>query len=151
MVTVSTTMRWPGGRACAVLGLLLVLAGCGHSCMSEKDKLAMLNAIPDKPRFMAFVLRSYTGSRQHLLIAAREMLTASALDGDPKKSGSAWLSSYVRGAPDEGRWVSCAATMYLHPNTSRRRLPVHRCGSPKPRRRLRWMSGPTPGRGRRYW
>ncbi len=55
--------------------------------MSEKDKLAMLNAIPDKPRFMAFVLRSYTGSRQHLLIAAREMLEASALGGDPKKSG----------------------------------------------------------------
>ncbi len=56
--------------------------------MSEKDKLAMLNAIPDKPRFMAFVLRSYTGSRQHLLIAAREMLTASALGGDPKKRGA---------------------------------------------------------------
>jgi len=85
---VSTRMRWPGGRACAVLGLLLVLAGCGHSCMSEKDKLAMLNAIPDKPRFMAFVLRSYTGSRQHLLIAAREMLTASALGGDSKKRGA---------------------------------------------------------------
>ncbi len=48
----------------------------------------MLNAIPDKPRFMVFVLRSYTGSRQHLLIAAREMLTASALGGDPKKRGA---------------------------------------------------------------
>jgi hypothetical protein len=56
--------------------------------MSEKDKLAMLNAIPDKPRFMVFVLRSYTGSRRHLLIAAREMLTASALGGDPKKRGA---------------------------------------------------------------
>ncbi|HEY5285366.1 MAG TPA: hypothetical protein VIM14_21410, partial [Polyangia bacterium] len=84
----STRMRWPGGQACAVLGLLLVLAGCGHACMSEKDKRALLNAIPDKPRFMAFVLRSYTGSRQHLLIAAREMLTASPLDGEPKKSGA---------------------------------------------------------------
>lgn len=71
-----------------MLGLLLVLAGCGHACMSEKDKLAMLNAIPDQPRFMAFVLRSYTGSRQHLLIAAREMLTASALNGETKKSGA---------------------------------------------------------------
>ena len=79
-------MPWPDGRAYAGLGLLLVLAGCGHSCVSEKDKLAMLNATPDNPRFMVFVLRSYTGSRQHLLIAAREMLTASALDGDPKKS-----------------------------------------------------------------
>jgi hypothetical protein len=56
--------------------------------MNEKDKLAMLNAIPDKPRFMVFVLRSYTGSRQHLLIAAREMLTASVLGGDPKKRGA---------------------------------------------------------------
>ena len=39
----------------------------------------MLSSMPDKPRFMMFVLHSYTGSRQHLLIAAREMLTASAL------------------------------------------------------------------------
>jgi 7,8-dihydro-6-hydroxymethylpterin-pyrophosphokinase len=66
--------------------------------MSEKDKLAMLNAIPDKPRFMVFVLRSYTGSRQHLLIAAREMLTASALDGDPKKSGATFEVHQMKAA-----------------------------------------------------
>jgi hypothetical protein len=66
--------------------------------MSEKDKLAMLNAIPDQPRFMAFVLRSYTGSRQHLLIAAREMLTASALDGVPKKSGATFEVHQMKAA-----------------------------------------------------
>jgi hypothetical protein len=37
---------------------------------------------------MVFVLRSYTGSRQHLLIAASEMLSASPLGGDPKKRGA---------------------------------------------------------------
>lgn len=81
----STRMRWPCSQMCSVLGLLLFLVGCGHACMSEKDKRAMLDAIPDKPRFMAFVLRSYTGSRQHLLIAARRLLAESVLGGDPKK------------------------------------------------------------------
>lgn len=69
-----------------VLGGLLVSAnGCGPGCMSKERKQAMLTMVPEKPRFLAFMLRSYTGSRQHLIVAAAKMLLESRIGGDPAK------------------------------------------------------------------
>ena len=49
----------------------------------------MLTEVPANPRYMVFMLRSYTGSRQHLIVAAAKMLLESRVGGDPKEHGKA--------------------------------------------------------------
>lgn len=63
----------------------------------------MLNAEPAQPRYMAFLLRSYTGSRQQLLVAARRLLEASPLRGDGSRvnnSGAVWLMRRTEQSPE---------------------------------------------------
>jgi hypothetical protein len=86
----------------AALGLLLV--GCGHTCKGDKDCRMTLNAEPAHARTMAFLLRSYTGSRQQLLVAARRLLEASPLVGDPSRNGASSEVSLVR---KSGKWPEC--------------------------------------------
>ncbi len=66
----------------------------------------MLNAEPAQPRYMALLLRSYTGSRQQLLVAARRLLEASPLVGDPSRNGASSEASLLRASPD---WPECVA------------------------------------------
>jgi hypothetical protein len=80
----------PGNRF-ILMALLAMAVGCRGACMSEKAKMEMLTAVPEKPRYIAFILRSYAGSRQHLLVAANELLDASPVGGDPKKRGAGGL------------------------------------------------------------
>jgi 7,8-dihydro-6-hydroxymethylpterin-pyrophosphokinase len=73
------------GNRLVLVGLLAMALGCRGACMSEKAKMEILKAAPDRPRYMSFLMRSYTGSRQHLLIAAREMLALSSVGGEPEE------------------------------------------------------------------
>lgn len=66
----------------------------------------MLNAEPAHPRYMALLLRSYTGSRQQLLVAARRLLEASPLVGDPSRNGASSEVSLLRAGGD---WPECVA------------------------------------------
>lgn len=84
-------LRSSTGNRLILMALLGMALGCRGACMSEKAKMEMLTAVPEKPRYIAFILRSYSGSRQHLLVAANELLDASRLGGDPKKRGGGGL------------------------------------------------------------
>jgi hypothetical protein len=76
------------------MALIAMAVGCRGACMSEKAKMELLKAVPDQPRYMSFLMRSYTGSRQHLLVAARELLALSPVGGgDPEEQR--WSNLYI--------------------------------------------------------
>lgn len=75
--------------ALLLLGLGLVVGSWMVYRYRAKEQIAMLSAVLQNPRYIAFILRSYTGSRQHLIVAAAQMLLQSKVGGDPKEHGKA--------------------------------------------------------------
>jgi hypothetical protein len=71
-----------------VVWVMMIVLMKPHDPSKQERNQQMLIMTPSEPRHMVFALRSYTGSRRHLLAAANALLDASPLGaGDPKNRG----------------------------------------------------------------